>query len=1390
MKYQAKLFLAPLFLILLVTIYQKFNNEKFDEVPLPNAMMQVGDEEDPNARSEFEWLRLRDPQTNEIPENIRLKEIDFVKNIPNRSQVSMKNVQGGASRLNTLNWDRRGPYNVGGRTRAMALDATDESIIIAGGVSGGMWKSVDGGATWKKTTKPEQLHSITAVAQDTRTGHTSTWYYGTGELMGGTLHGPNFSAYYKGNGIYKSTDNGESWTSLTSTASNTPQSFVNAFDYVNNVIVNPLNGYVFVSAIYGLRRSKDGGATWDALLNSEAQNAYYTEITMNSKGVLYAALSTRGIFRSADNGDTWTDITPSSFSVVGRTVIGHAPSDENTMYVISHSSSTSHPLWKYSYSSGDGSGSNGTWTDRSANIPNFGGNVGHFDSQGGYDLIIKVKPDDADFVVIGGTNVYRSSDGFSTTSNTKWIGGYATINNISMYANHHPDQHGFLFLPSDPNTAFSSHDGGISKTTAIKDDAVVWTSLSNGYYTTQFFHVAIDQSGTKPDLIMGGMQDNATWKSNVNSETNVWENDGSSGDGAFSAIAFNAQADIWSAQKGHVRLNDYRNPFNSSRGYSVVYMYPTAATGQLFINPFVLDQADDKILFYAGGSTIWRNNNIDISGFATASAYYASDPWDHLTNAAATGTISTLATSKSNPTHRLYYGSSQGKVYKLDNANSGNNSPTDITSSSFNSNAFVSNIAVNPEDGDEVMVTFSNYSVKSIFHTNDGGSTWSDISGNLEENSDGSGNGPSVASALIIKHKNTQMYFVGTHTGVYSTTSLNGASTTWVQEAAQSIGNVIVRGMAGRQSDGYIAVATHGAGVFTVSLNASPIIAAVSDVTINEDATATVTLSATDGDGDAITYSALSDINVVTTSISASILTLTPNANWNGVANITVYASDGSAKGSTTFKLTVTPVNDIAAVDDVTINQNQSAEVDLTSTFTGTTTFTAVSDTNAVTTSISASTLTLTPNANWDGVANITAYASDGTYKDSTTFKLTVIPNNKPVIAAVSDVTINEDATATVTLSATDADGDAITYSAVSDINVVTTSISAATLTLTPNANWHEVANITAYASDGTAKDSTTFKLTVTPVNDIAAVDDVTIDEDIPTGVTLTTTFDGTSTFTAVSVSDSVTASISASILTLTPNANWHGAAQIKAYTSMDDGSAKDSTSFKLTVTPVQDAPSAFGWVSDVLDTININESNLAEIYELQWLESTDVDGDTIDYLLYAQIGINPPAEQMYDTTSTLVPLTYQELLSKVFEPFPMLPRVSVKFSVIATDGIDTVTVTGDDRVVLVNRYDYLSIDMEGVPNEFTLHENYPNPFNPTTTLRFDIPEVSDITVTIFNMLGQKVRTFNLNNTPAGYHSIKWNATTDYGDPVGAGVYLYQLRANRFVKTKKMILLK
>jgi len=216
--------------------------------------------------------------------------------------------------------------------------------------------------------------------------------------------------------------------------------------------------------------------------------------------------------------------------------------------------------------------------------------------------------------------------------------------------------------------------------------------------------------------------------------------------------------------------------------------------------------------------------------------------------------------------------------------------------------------------------------------------------------------------------------------------------------------------------------------------------------------------------------------------------------------------------------------------------------------------------------------------------------------------------------------------------------------------------------------------------------------------------------------------------------------------------------------------------------------PSSFDWVSTALDTINITKDNTGETYDLQWSTSTDADGDTINYLIYAKIGLYP-TEEVEEVTDTTFQLIYEEILEHVFEGRPV-NGATVSLNVKATDGIDTVDVTGDNRVIYVNRYEFLSTEGEGIPTKFALHENYPNPFNPTTTLRFDLPEVSNLTLTIYNMLGQKVRTFNYQNTSAGYHSVKWNATNDYGDPVGAGVYLYQLQTKDFVKTRKMVLLK
>jgi len=108
----------------------------------------------------------------------------------------------------------------------------------------------------------------------------------------------------------------------------------------------------------------------------------------------------------------------------------------------------------------------------------------------------------------------------------------------------------------------------------------------------------------------------------------------------------------------------------------------------------------------------------------------------------------------------------------------------------------------------------------------------------------------------------------------------------------------------------------------------------------------------------------------------------------------------------------------------------------------------------------------------------------------------------------------------------------------------------------------------------------------------------------------------------------------------------------------------------------------------------------------------------------------------------------------------------------------------------------YIGLDLSQIENEasmpgsYYLLQNYPNPFNPITTLRYDLPENSFVNITIYDMLGRKVKTLINETQDAGYRSIIWDATDNNGEPVSAGIYLYQIQADEYFQTKKMVLLK
>src|SRR5215510_1306663 len=141
--------------------------------------LAIGDEDDPDAQAELDFLMYRDPRANTIPRDIRRRELGFARSLIDRRARPFRADRYGADQIQALDWVERGPRNVGGRTRAFAVDLANPSVLLAASVGGGIWRSLNDGASWSPRTSPGQLHNTTCIAQDRRVGHTTTWYVGT-----------------------------------------------------------------------------------------------------------------------------------------------------------------------------------------------------------------------------------------------------------------------------------------------------------------------------------------------------------------------------------------------------------------------------------------------------------------------------------------------------------------------------------------------------------------------------------------------------------------------------------------------------------------------------------------------------------------------------------------------------------------------------------------------------------------------------------------------------------------------------------------------------------------------------------------------------------------------------------------------------------------------------------------------------------------------------------------------------------------------------------------------------------------------------------------------------------------------------------------------------------
>lgn len=884
-------FIIILSAVLSFYFLQNINSVKVDKF---NFNRKAKKEFNDASRKYQEFLMLRDPATNRIPENIRLLELKFAEKLPKQfSTIMLKNSQ--VKNVQALTWVERGPNNIGGRVRALGIDirTTGTPTIIAGGASGGLWKSTDGGNSWVKKTTYNQLLSVTCIAQDTRSGHEDTWYYGTGENLGNSASANN--ATYFGNGIFKSTDNGETWSQLASTNVSDITTFNSDWQYIWNIAVHPVSGNVYAATTGGIYRSTNGGTSWTKVFDPNNSNTLKCDVTISSNGTVYTSTSSdggdiAGIRKSVTDSETDVNfkhhsVSPTLPSTYGRTIIKVAPSDTATVYFLTEGVSGTnttpnvhdHQFWR---SSNGGS----SWTNISSVIPsNTSPNLDNFSTQNGYDMLLSIKPDDAKFVIVGGVSLFKIHDvtNDSQTLAEKHIGGYGisdngTANALGDFINHHPDNHIGVFKPGSNVIFYCGNDGGVHLANDITAtaSATFWeTPKRNGLNISQLYHASIDKTSGS-GFIAGGFQDRGNWMARTTGSLQNWQEVGG-GDGAFAEIDPSGTYVFMSTTHGNIFRFLKSNSNSPVDVTTAIKPSGVSNNNTLFITPFDVDDNNGDIIYFSGGNTtgskfsgIWRTTN------ATA----VTPTWEFFNNSEVPGEyISSVKSSKSSSSNVLYYGTSGGKVYRIDKANSADvttTNPIAITGS-INNTGYVSSIDVDESNSANVLLTFSNYgtSVGRIWYSSDSGNNLTNVTGNL--------NGEiSVRWAKMFNISGTMHYFLATSTGVYYTILLDGASTVWTQEATNSIGNAVVVGLDFRANDGTLIAATHGRGVFETQITTVLPVELISFGAVNN------------GNNVTLSWATLTEVNNYGFNIERKI----ENSDWEKIGFTKGYGNSNSLK--------------------------------------------------------------------------------------------------------------------------------------------------------------------------------------------------------------------------------------------------------------------------------------------------------------------------------------------------------------------------------------------------------------------------------------------------------------------------------------------------------------
>jgi photosystem II stability/assembly factor-like uncharacterized protein len=635
-------------------------------------------------------------------------------------------------------WQALGPGNIGGRTRALLIDPNDPNVMYGAAVSGGVFKTTDGGGQWYPTSDTMANIAVNSLTYDPADPH--TLYAGTGEgyyreVVRGT------AVVIQGNGIYVSHDGAASWAPLAATANNTD------FAYVNDLAVSNHDPHrIYAATRTGVWRSRDAGASWTRVLPTTVQGGCLDlAFRGNTDGdFLFASC---GIFQQAtvyrskhgESDDAWQSVLTEP--LMGRTSLAISPSNPSIVYALaaSNDGSASHNQGLDAVFRSDANGDPGTFTARVRNndpdklstllltnaypamLDECGRGHDSYTNMGWHCNVIAVDPKDPERVWAAGVDLFRSDDGGKhwRLASYWWPDPAATTSFV------HADQHAIVFHPgydgAANQTLFATNDGGVWRTDNASapinpngtaggacepsSSLVHFRSLNHGYTATQFYHGAASPDGHD---FMGGAQDNSTPYGTEGGGIDGWRML-YGGDGGYVAFDPTNKRRLYSEYQ-------YASMARSEDGgNSWINAYNALNDDFLFITPYALDPNDSNRL-WLGGAHVWMSSN-------------RGEIWQTVSTPV-DGLISAIAVAPGNP-DRVVAGTSTGSIVYSDAATSATNLTT--WSSTKPQAGFVSSITFDPANTNVVYATYALFGVKHLWRSEDGGKSWTAIGADLPD---------------------------------------------------------------------------------------------------------------------------------------------------------------------------------------------------------------------------------------------------------------------------------------------------------------------------------------------------------------------------------------------------------------------------------------------------------------------------------------------------------------------------------------------------------------------------------------------------------------------------------------------------------------------------------